>query len=199
MPCHSNQSKYLSCERVVCIETYHVTSLCWHVCTMIILVHWQCTSVWVHCPSTQENLLSTCFLDICLMIAAWSYKIQWPLLFLKPFRAPLKDSKRQTNLDTIHPLRLGLFIDCACNFPTDSNQDIALIKVNGGIQLQRNLKRNAVHKGITQGERERQQKVAPGLRDHQVQGCVHHQLQQWPQHPFLASSSIYPAPYPYEV
>jgi hypothetical protein len=88
------------------------------------------------------------------MIAAWSYKIQWPLLFMKPFRAPLKDSKRKTNLDTIHPLRLGLFIDCACNFPTDSNQDIDLIEVNGGIQLQRNLKRNAVHKGITQGERE---------------------------------------------
>ncbi len=81
------------------------------------------------------------------MIVTWSYKIQWPLLFTKPFRTPLKDSKRQTNLDIIHPLRLGLFIDYVCNFPDDSNQDTTLIKINGGIELQRNLKINAMHKG----------------------------------------------------
>jgi hypothetical protein len=46
-----------------------------------------------------------------------------------------------------------MFIDYVCNFPSDSNQDTTLIKVNGGIQLQCNLKKNAMHKGKTQGEK----------------------------------------------
>jgi hypothetical protein len=32
------------------------------------------------------------------MIATWSYKIQWPLFFTKPFKAPLKDSKKAKKL-----------------------------------------------------------------------------------------------------